>query len=727
MATCIDRSSRSARWWHFGAIALPFIAVPAFAQEKSNAAQDSVAESNEILVVAERRSARLQDIPVAITSLSAGTLGDAGITSTGELSALTPGLNFTAATGSSAPFLRGVGNNNVGPGAESSVATYVDGVYYASVSTTVFSLIGVQQIDVLKGPQGTLFGRNATGGVIQVTTLDPSSAFGGNAAVSYGSYDTVSAKGYITGGFAGNLSANLAVGYDNQGDGFGTNLTTGNDVNKTKSFSLRSKILWQPDATTTMTLSGDYSYLKSSEGNAWRPPYGSIPAAGPIFTGGKQDVYSDIDEIYSSRQGGASLKIEHDLGFAQFLSLTAYRREVQDLTGDRDMGLPLATVIAQTHRVTDQYSQELQLLGPSGGRVKWVAGLYGFHLDGAFDPLALYGPALSPLTRLEYFSGQKTWAGAIFGQVTVDDVLPETDLTVGGRYSIEHHTVDIVQTGFFGPVTVPLAATDGKDTWKSPTWRFSLNHKFSPQVAGYLSYNRGFKSGTFNLLSIPASSVKPETLDAYEAGLKIDTLNRRLKINGALFYYNYSDIQVPRYALGGVSLSNAGKARMYGVDLDASFAPTASLRLTAGLSLINAKYKAFDDAVFSTPSPTGGNIITFQSAAGNRVLLTPKSTFNASFAYTLPGALNAFDVSANYYYNDGWYPDPDNRLRQPSFNQVNAQLSWTSPDERFKLTVWGKNLSNEVFAQYFSDSDATSDVYSVSPPRTYGVTLGASF
>ncbi len=163
--------SRNIWWLRIGVAALPFLGTGAFAQD--NADKVAADAPEEILVVAERRSARLQEIPISITSLSSEALENAGIDSTLSLNALTPGLNFTSATGSAAPFLRGIGNNNVGPGAESSVATYVDGVYYASVSSTVFALTGVQQIDVLKGPQGTLFGRNATGGVIQVTTKDP--------------------------------------------------------------------------------------------------------------------------------------------------------------------------------------------------------------------------------------------------------------------------------------------------------------------------------------------------------------------------------------------------------------------------------------------------------------------------------------------------------------------------------------------------------------------------
>lgn len=730
MAKRIVRYSKTARWACWCAVTLPFLTAPALAAENDGDASAAVSpaeESSEILVVAERRAERLQDIPISIVSLSAERLDKAGIGSTLDLGTLASGLNFTSATGSSAPFLRGVGNNNVGPAAESSVATYVDGVYYSSVTSTVFSLTGVRQVDVLKGPQGTLFGRNATGGVIQITTKDPDQGFGGDASISYGNYDTISAKGYVTGGLGTDLAMNLAVAYDHQGDGYGTNLTTGNEANKTKSLSLRSKLVWQPDTETKITVAGDFSDLDTSQGISWRPTYGTVPISGPPFTGGVQDIYSAIDPYTRSRQGGVSLKVEKELGFAQLVSISAYRREVVHSLVAIDQGLTTQLLAFRGRKFSDQYTQEIQLIGPSDSRVKWVAGLYGFYLKGGYDPLTGTGTDTAPFTSLLNVIGQKTWSGAAFGQVTIDGLLPDTDFTAGGRYTVERRTASIAATGFFGDTPVPLGADDGEDSWSSPTWRFSLDHRFSQQAVGYVSYNRGFKSGTFNTLSIPLEPVKPETLDAYETGLKLELMDRKLRINGSVFYYNFRDMQVPRYTGTTVTLSNAGKARMYGFDLDLDFVPTPSLRIAAGLSLLDAKYKEFEEAVFSEPAPGGGSIITTRDAAGNQVMLSPDAQANASLNYVLPGRLNAFEFNITYSYNDGWFSDPDNLLRQPSFHLVNTQLTWTVPGERFRLTVWGRNLANEVYAQYLSDQSFYSNVTSVSSPRTYGITLAGQF
>jgi len=699
--------------------------MPAQAQETSDSGID------EIVVVAESRSERLQDIPIAITSLSADQLERAGIESTLQLSSLTPGLNFTSATGSAAPFMRGIGSNTVGPGAESSVATYVDGVYYASVSSTVFSMAGVEQVNVLKGPQGTLFGRNATGGVIQIVTRDPDYAPGGTASISYGNYEILTTKAYVTGGLSDTIAMNLAASYRSQGNGYGRNLTTGDDVNETDSLALRTKLLWQPSDGTKVILAGDYSNLDTSEGIAWRIPYNSLPAVGGMFTGGKQDVDSNVDPFTRSKQGGVSFRVESELGFANLLSITAFRREVQNLRLDSDYS-PVPRMTVDGRKAGNQYSQEIQLIGPSGSRVKWVAGLYGFYLDSAYDPLQTVGNLLAPLTLVAIHSRQKVWSGAVFGQVTVDDVLPDTDLTVGGRYTVERRKLAISQSGRIGAFDLGVLAGDmDKESWSSPSWRVALDHRLSPGVLAYLSYNRGFKSGMFNALGLPAEAVKPEKLDAFEGGLKVETADRRLLLNAAVFYYTFRNMQVPRYlsdgVVGGVVLTNAGRARMYGLELEGQFAPTPSLRLTAGASLLNARYRQFEGTPFNEPLPQGGHLITYGSAAGNHIMLSPDMTFNASITYALPGKLKNLEISSDYYYNDGWYATPNNQIRQPSFSQVNARLRYKIPQSNFEIAGWIRNLTNEVYAQYLSNTDTFSNLISVSPPRTYGFTLTASF
>ncbi|HKT77623.1 MAG TPA: TonB-dependent receptor plug domain-containing protein, partial [Sphingobium sp.] len=200
----------------------------------------------DIVVTAQKRSERLQDVPVAVAAVTPETLTKTGIESTAALMSVVPGLNVNDSPFGFRPFLRGVGTSSSAAGNENSVSTYVDNIYMTSMNGGLLNLSSIESIEVLKGPQGTLFGRNATGGVIHVKTRDPSHDLGGSFSLSFDNYETVIAKAYLTGGLSDNLAADIAVYYRDQGDGYGTNLATGSDVGKDKSFTVRSKLLFTP-------------------------------------------------------------------------------------------------------------------------------------------------------------------------------------------------------------------------------------------------------------------------------------------------------------------------------------------------------------------------------------------------------------------------------------------------------------------------------------------------
>jgi iron complex outermembrane recepter protein len=302
---------------------------------------------------------------------------------------MTPGLNFTASDGYAAPFLRGVGSNNSGPGVESPVATYVDGVYYSSLSSTVFSLNDIDSVDVLKGPQGTLFGRNATGGVIQINTRDPIPQFGLDVQAGFGNYNTASTKAYLTGGVADGISANLAFAYDRQGDGYGRNQYNGADVNRTQDdLGFRTKWLIEANEDTRITVSADYSRMISSIGSAFRPVEGTLPLLGPAFIGGFQDINSNTQPSVDDAQGGVSAHIDYDLHLFKIVSITAYRDEHFEATLDGDAG-PVNGETAQVNTFNSQLSQEVQLISPNEAPIRWVSGFYFLKSTGHYDPAAL--------------------------------------------------------------------------------------------------------------------------------------------------------------------------------------------------------------------------------------------------------------------------------------------------------------------------------------------------
>ena len=692
----------------------------------------SAAQVEEIVITAQKRSENMQDVPITVDHVSGKQLEAMGVKSTEDLSVAIPGLNYTVATGYSAPYLRGIGSNNVGPGTESPVATYVDGVYIATPTAAVFALNGVAQVDVLKGPQGTLFGRNATAGVIQVTTLDPSQTPSGEASVGYGNYDSYEGSVYLTGALADGLSANISALIQNQDKGFGHNLTLNREINKTTTGAVRSKILWDATPVTQVTLGLDYTYLRTSEGISWRPVNGALTVLGTRFTGGSQDIISDIQPIVRDHQGGVSLKVDHDLGWARFLTIAAYRRERIYQTIDGDYGLPLPILEYDAQTDTTQDSLEFQLLSPKSSSITWVVGAYGFYSSGKYDPANLTGSALSPLSLIVLTSEQKAKSGAVFGQAT-KEILPDTNLTVGARYTVEQRRVTTAEIGALFGTNISLGSTEGKKTFTAPTWRVSLDHKFSPDILGYVSYDRGFKSGQFDTTAIPAASVKPETVDSFELGVKSTSFDRRLRLNAALFYSKYNNMQVPAYGQGTgsaaafASLKNASKAEIYGFDADATFVVSPDLTLNGGLEALHSTYQSFPNSQVSTPRPTGGNLIAPGDVSGNRTILAPKFTGFVSMDWHLPVESADLKANATYSYSSGWFADPDNRLKQSGFSQLSAKLTWQIVPEQLALSLWGRNLTNEVYAEWLSATPTTTDVYTPSPPRTFGFTLDSKF
>lgn len=692
----------------------------------SEASQEDETFSLPVVVVsAQKRSESLQDVPIAVTAIGSGELEAKGMATTEDIAALTPGLTYSQVAGSAAPRIRGIGTATALGGNENSVATYVDGVYYASPTSSILSLNNIEQVAVLKGPQGTLFGRNATGGLIQVITLDPEHDFSGKASATYASQDTIGASLYLTGGLADKLAADLAVTYNNQQDGFGENLFNGQDVNKSENLSIRSKWRFDIGEATTLTLSGDYASLDSA-GPARRPVTGSTPITGVPYEGDGFDVNSNTQPHFEAEQGGASINLTHQFDAFDLISLTAYRESVTDLAFDAD-GLPLSIINADTTIREHQFSQELQAVSTGSGPLKWTVGSFYFSSKAGYDTFEIDLPPLAQ-TILSY---QQTEAMAIYGQGTYD-LTDATSLTLGLRYSDETRELDANGTIFTkatGTTAAPPPLSDEISS-ENPTWRIALNHQLTPQTMAYVSYNRGFKSGGFNPTTIfagEAESFEAEELDAYEVGIKSDLLGRRLRVNASGFYYDYSEIQLASFSNGTQRITNATEAEIYGVDADITAIPVEPLTLTAGLSYLHSEFGDFPNAQISTPLPGGGNLITSGDATGNTLPFTPEWTVDLGLDYVVQVAGGDLRFSTMFFYSDGWFAESDNRLQQDSYNLLNASLKWSpNEDSGLSVSVWGKNLTEEVYALTLQTQN-TSDVFVAAPGRTLGLTVGYKF
>ena len=702
----------------------------------------------EVVVTAQRRAEPLQSVPIAVTATTAAQLEQAGITSTEELPLLTPGLSVAQTAGYEQPRIRGVGSTVDGPGFESPVATYVDGVYMTAAPASLMTLNDISRVEVLKGPQGTLFGRNATGGLIQVITKDPEQTPSADVRVTYANYQDATADAYVTGGIAHSLAADLAVRYERQGQGWGTNLGTGNPVGWVPhDFAARTKWLFEPAEGTTLRLSVDYENRASSRqaqepvGRFYPIPFDNPAFGGPFRQGGHYDIDTNLEPLMKLQGGGASLQVNQSFGSVALQSITAYRKSNFDLTLDVDY-VPVPVTSLYDLARNDQFSEELQLSSTDPGRLKWVAGLFYFYSDDKNDPEYIdFGPTFaSPVTltpvRVSVLDKQLTDSYAGYAQATYE-ILPATNLTLGGRYTRESKRLsgvsDFLIAGNLAattPLPNPASGISDELTFNRFNYRVALDHKITSDILGYVSYSTGFKSGGFNLNLPTDPPYKPEAIGAAEVGLKTKLFDRRVRLNTSGYYYTYTNLQVGRYINSNTSIYNGPRAKIYGFDFDGEFVVSKPLSLTAGLAYTHARFASFPvaDSVIPVAGcvPAPGSFCS-GSATGKTLPFTPEVTFNvgADYRVDLPGG-SLLALNATYYFSSRFYGAPDNISYQPSYGLVNAAVTWSDPSGHFSARVWGKNLANALYTTTILES-TTGNAFSYGDPRTYGLTLRYQF
>ena len=683
-------------------------------------------------MTAQRRSENLQNVPIAITAVTAAKLAEANITSTATLEAVTPAITFSDVNGFLEPRVRGIGSSSAGAGVENSIATYVDGVYIASAPGSLLDLNSVDRVEVLKGPQGTLFGRNATGGLIQVVTKDPRSTFSGNADIGYGAFDTTRVDGYVTGPITSFLSSDLAVSASHQGDGYGKDLTNGHDTDKTdKSIAARNKWLLHVGENTTFHLSLDFSEVYSSDptiaGLSGTPSTFLVVNGRPtILFHDPHDSYANVDASHKLLTGGASLRIDQRFGDFTLTSISAGRRTSFGQGFDADAG-PTPAVREYFQQNDQEVSQEFQISSPQRGRFTWVVGAYYYNLSSDFDPFVLSVGVPAPQQAssvLRNFLDNESIAG--YGQGTLQLGF-DTSLTGGFRYTDEKRsqqatTVATAASGAQATTNIPYESF----TTNTPTWRIALDHKFTPDVLGYLSYNRGFKSGGYNSSVPTAPAYLPEKLDAYEAGLKSTLLDHRLRINGAFFYYDYTNIQVNTY-LGSLGvIYNGARAVNYGLDFDFDYLVLPGLTISGGADLLHDRFTDFPAAQVARPNALGVLVVSPGSATGNRLPYAPDATFNIGLDYRHEIAGGKVDIFVNELYNSGYYTQADNVLQQRDYSLVNLSITWQPANERYFIKGYINNALDKEIVEYLAVANGGASV-SYQAPRTFGGEVGVKF
>jgi len=677
----------------------------------------------EIVVTAQRRAENLQEVPVAITALTGQALASSGISTTADLSAVTPGLVMTSSLARAQPYLRGIGTQGTQPGEEGSVATYVDGVYYASLAANFFALSGVERVEVLKGPQGTLFGRNATGGLIHIITREPQQETFVEGSVSVGNYQTVEGSFYATTGLTDNLAADISIFSVDQGDGWGKNLTTGKEVNIRDEWVVRSKLRWEASSNTVATLSADFQKNDNDLGAVRNIHPDSVGFQGTSYRGTIYDAQTDIDPYIEQENWGTSLIITHDLANAEFKSTTAYRNADGLTFWDLDTS-PIPLIHGALNEETQTFQQEFILTG-SADKLDWTTGIFYYEASAEMDDLELFS-ALVPAQRIKRYSEINTESYAVFAQG--DYALTERmSVTAGLRYTRDERDVkgyDMASTGNPAPFGTIFRTAADDDTYEKLTYRLALDYQVSDAAMVYASYSRGFKSGMYAGTSPFDPGVEPETLDALELGVKATLLDNRLRFNGAVFAYDYQDIQLSSTETGVSRLLNAAEGEVYGADLDVVAIPFARLpdfEITLGVSVLDTEYSDFKDAPYYEPATTGGNVLKVIDASGNDMIRSPDFTTNIGFNYSAPlSDTLRFVANANWYHNDGFYWEPDNRLKQDAYDLVNAQIGFSTVDDAWRVRVFARNLLDE---EYYTLATITGQGDAMGPgaPRTYGV------
>jgi iron complex outermembrane recepter protein len=684
---------------------------------------DSLAE---VVVTAQRRAENAQKVPITISVVSGDTVaGTFGVNNIETLQQALPGLNISMDTANTKIFLRGVGTAAVAT--DNSVGVYVDGVYIAAQGASFMNLANIDHLEVDKGPQGTLFGRNTTGGVIQIVTRTPSFRPSADLTFGYGNYNTFTLNFYGTSAIAPDLAADFAYYYNNQLDSPGTNVTPGtNNIFRQNVEVIRNKWLWMPTDATTVTLALDYTQDRQATGTVWSFLPGATGVDDKTTYVGFYNTASNLDNHWTDRNYGASFRVEQHFGWSRLVSITGARDSLNIHALDQD-ATPLHLVDANPLPELDEtLTQELQLQSAVGyEQFRWIVGL--FYMDDHFASLPLvikegdYSPSGLTYTVVDVYVREPTRSYAEFGQVTWK-FLPDTHLTLGLRNTDDTKSIggNTLVNGF--------DAVRGSQTadFSKVTYRVALDRQFTPDILGYVSWNTGFKSGQYSLVNFTDPPVKPETLSACEIGIKTELVDRRLRVNASAFDYKYRNIQVQEVVVGGTQLVNAAQATIYGLDLDTSAKLTRSLSLQASLEWLHARYSNFPNDPSYVPAPAGGNDLISINGAGFHMTNAPDFSAYGAADYTTAVAGGMLDVNLNESYSSGYYWDPDNRLRQPAFALLGGYVKWTDGEGKWSYRLWANNVTSRHYYTY-ENAFAFGDIYSPAMPATYGVAVERKF
>lgn len=711
------------------------LASPLWAADE-NATPDAV---EEITVTAQRTNQSSQAVPLAITALSGDFLEKSNIEGFNDLKTRAPSLTYDEfAPGQPRYTVRGIGNTNKSSGVDPGVAVFVDDVYMGRPAMTSTDFSDLDRVEILRGPQGTLFGRNATGGAISFFTRRPDDHFRFEAKATAGNYHLFGGNVLLAGPLSETVSGKIDISVRRH-DGYAFNETTGNDIENERYVGGRAALRWQPNDAWDVQLNVDGSRRRGTG------PWWDLAIEGPKALGkanpqprrGKNyadDGYADIDNF------GISLNSNWTGDIGTITSITAWRYSsnnnranttglnVLPLSDPNRKSLYYTLFIQQDDETARQFSQEVRLASDIGNRFKLVAGAFFYrdHVDHSRltdYEFVNFGAGLAG--RYVFDATNRTTGYALFANGTYE-LADKLELEAGLRWSHDHKEHVVTGSGANyarfrnNGVVVPGYTAAAGASWSAATPMVSLKYQVKPAVMLYATVSRGFKSGGFNDTDNDRVSAlrpfNPEYVWNYEAGLKSSWLDRRLQFNASAFYMRYTDLQVsilttvdpllPPVPVNG----NAGRTTIKGIELELNAVPVRGWNIYGNYTYTDGKINELN---------TGTT-----NFAGKLLPRVPKHKYFIGTSVTQP--VGDFTVTGrlDYSYQTSYFSTIQNLATERSLAQKNldAGLTVEMPGGRWTLDIWGKNLTNELNIN--SITDVTGDAFATYlPPRTFGATI----
>lgn len=726
--------------------ALAIAASQVFAQSQPAPAASQAGDGKhttlqEVVVTAQKVAQPASKTPIALTVVDGDMLKSAGVLDARTLQEVSPGVQISQESGRLQINIRGVMSINMTERGDPSNAFNIDGMYVGRPEAQFASFLDLERVEVLRGPQGTLYGRNATGGAVNLISNKPGDKLGGKISQEFGNYNARRTEAAINVPVNDLLKLRAAINA-NKRDSFlkspaGIGLEDQDDmasrVHGLLTFSPRTSLLLTVEHSkvnsngfTPVPLTGFFSGTTQGGRDAWpNDLLNPVWIADDVSTETKLTV-PDYYAKPTSRKfenNGLRAELRHETGIGdlvyQFGGLKANGSfsQISAFNGNPWRGDTLASR-------NKQVSHELRLQSPVNQNLAWVVGAYYFNED--LSRNIVYNTFINPnfTFRLKYDSQVENTAKALFGQTTYA-LTDSLKLVTGARYS--HDTKFAADPCNGGCLTIPASPFSKEVDSSKFTWKAGLNWDLSKSTFVYTSLSTGYKAGGFNT-SAGTAVYRPEQLTALEAGIKTRLLDNRLQLAASAFAYDYKDLQVSttvcrtsdqNVTTCGTLTENADKAKMKGLELEGKYIPFSNGVIDVALALNNTSFGSYK------PVNNATKVIDWSGQSLDRA---PKTTLRLGYTHTfdLPNG-SIVEAGAVARYNNGYLlssygDDYATRYRQPSFVKYDAQLSWRSADDKYALQLYGKNLSNEITVE-----NRVPSAVNVSEPRTFGVRFNATF